>query len=44
MKELRFSAADGECRVAFAFDTKRNAIFWLREIDQAAAKNGSTGS
>jgi hypothetical protein len=26
MKELRFSAADGEWRVAFAFDTKRRAI------------------
>jgi hypothetical protein len=26
MKELRFSAADGEWRVAFAFDTKRNAV------------------
>lgn len=26
MKELRFSAADGEWRVAFAFDPKRNAI------------------
>jgi hypothetical protein len=26
MKELRFSAADGEWRVAFAFDTKRAAI------------------
>ena len=26
MKELRFSAADGERRVAFAFDTKRKAI------------------
>ena len=26
MKELRFSAAGGECRVAFAFDTKRKAI------------------
>jgi hypothetical protein len=26
MKELRFSAADGEWRVAFAFDTRRNAI------------------
>jgi hypothetical protein len=25
-KELRFSAADGEWRVAFAFDTKRKAI------------------
>jgi hypothetical protein len=26
MKELRFSAADGEWRVAFAFDLKRKAI------------------
>ncbi len=26
MKELRFSAADGEWRVAFAFDPKRMAI------------------
>jgi hypothetical protein len=26
MKELRFSAADGEWKVAFAFDTKRKAI------------------
>ena len=26
MKELRFSAADGEWRVAFAFDPKREAI------------------
>jgi hypothetical protein len=26
MKELRFSAADGEWRVAFAFDMKRKAI------------------
>ena len=26
MKELRFKAADGVWRVAFAFDTKRNAI------------------
>ena len=26
MKELRFSAADGEWRVAFAFDPKRAAI------------------
>jgi hypothetical protein len=26
MKELRFSAADGAWRVAFAFDTKRKAI------------------
>jgi len=26
MKEMRFSAADGEWRVAFAFDPKRKAI------------------
>ena len=26
MKELRFGVADGEWRVAFAFDTKRKAI------------------
>ena len=26
MMELRFSAADGEWRVAFAFDTKRKAV------------------
>jgi hypothetical protein len=26
MKELRFGTADGEWRVAFAFDTKRKAI------------------
>ena len=26
MKELRFSAADGEWRVAFAFDPKRKAV------------------
>jgi hypothetical protein len=26
MKELRFSAADGEWRVAFAFDPQRTAV------------------
>jgi hypothetical protein len=29
MKELRFSAADGEWRIAFAFDTKRKAILLI---------------
>jgi len=29
MKELRFGAADGEWRVAFAFDTKRKAIILI---------------
>ena len=31
MKELRFAAADGEWRVAFAFDTKRKAILLVAE-------------
>jgi hypothetical protein len=35
MKELRFSAADGEWRVAFAFDTRRAAILLV-----AADKSG----
>jgi hypothetical protein len=30
MKELRFSAADGEWRVAFALDPKRRAILLVR--------------
>jgi hypothetical protein len=29
MKELRFSAADGEWRVAFAFDPRRKAILLI---------------
>ncbi len=29
MKELRFSAADGEWRVAFAFDPRRKAILLM---------------
>ena len=37
MKELRFSAADGEWRVAFAFDTKRSAILLV-----AGDKSGSS--
>lgn len=35
MKELRFSAAGGEWRVAFAFDPRRNAILLV-----AADKSG----
>jgi hypothetical protein len=31
MKELRFSAADGEWRVAFAFDPRRRAILLVAE-------------
>jgi len=42
MKELRFSAADGEWRVAFAFDTKRKAILLVAEDNRVSAKNAST--
>lgn len=38
MKELRFSAADGEWRVAFAFDPKREAILLV-----AGDKSGVSG-
>jgi hypothetical protein len=38
MKELRFSAADGEWRVAFAFDRKRKAILLV-----AGDKSGGSG-
>jgi hypothetical protein len=37
MKELRFSAADREWRVAFAFDPKRKAILLV-----AADKSGGS--
>lgn len=37
MKELRFGAADGEWRVAFAFDPKRSAILLV-----AADKSGGS--
>ncbi len=38
MKELRFSAADGDWRVAFAFDPKREAILLV-----AGDKSGVSG-
>ena len=37
MKELRFAAADGEWRVAFAFDTKRKAV-----LQVAGEKSGGS--
>jgi len=40
----RFSAADGEWRVAFAFDTKRKAILLVAGINRASAKSVSTVS
>jgi hypothetical protein len=39
MKELRFSAADGEWRVAFAFDPRRRAILLA-----AGDKSGGSGT
>ena len=42
MKELRFSAAAGEWRVAFAFDTKRKAILLVAEDNRVSVKNAST--
>jgi hypothetical protein len=44
MKELRFSAADGEWRVAFAFDRRRTAILLVAETNQAGAKSVSTAN
>jgi hypothetical protein len=40
MKELRFDAADGVWRVAFAFDPQRRAT----ATNRAAAKDASTGN
>jgi hypothetical protein len=42
MKELRFSAAGGEWRVAFAFDPKRRAILRVGGDKSGGARNGST--
>jgi len=39
MKELRFSAADGEWRVAFAFDPRRRAILLV-----ASDKSGGSST
>ena len=39
MKEIRFSAADGEWRVAFAFDTKREAILLVAGDKSGKSKN-----
>ena len=44
MKELRFSAADGEWRVAFAFDRRRAAILLVAETNRAGAKSVSTAN
>jgi hypothetical protein len=44
MKELRFNAADGVWRVAFAFDTKRKAILRSQERSPAVAKPALTAN
>jgi hypothetical protein len=41
MKELRFDAADGAWRVAFAFDPKRRAILLVAAISPVGVRNGS---
>ena len=38
MKELRFDAADGVWRVAFAFDPKRNAVLLIAGDKSGEAK------
>lgn len=44
MKELRLSAADGEWRVAFAFDPKRKAILLVAGDNLVGAKSASTAN
>ena len=39
MKELRFSAADGEWRVAFAFDVRRSAILLVAGDKSGVGQN-----
>lgn len=39
MKEIRFQAADGVWRVAFAFDPERSAILLVAGISLAVAKS-----
>ena len=38
-KEMRFNAADGAWRVAFAFDAKRRAFVLVAATNQASAKD-----
>lgn len=44
MKELRFKAADGVWRVAFAFDPEQKATLFVAGANQAAVRNGFTGN
>ncbi|WP_352770064.1 type II toxin-antitoxin system RelE/ParE family toxin [Mesorhizobium sp. M0167] len=40
MKELRFDADDGVCRVAFAFDRKRKAILLVAGDKSGVSEKG----
>ena len=42
MKEMRFGAADGEWRLAFAFDPMRNAVLLVAGDKSAPAPGAST--
>ena len=42
MKELRLSAADGEWRVAFAFDPERRAVLLVAGEKSGGSRGGST--
>ncbi len=44
MKELRFDAADGVWRVAFAFDPKRRAILLVAGDKSGGSENDFTAS
>lgn len=44
MKEMRFSAADGEWRVAFAFDPNERLSFSSRATSPGLARSASTSS
>jgi hypothetical protein len=44
MKEVRFSAAGGEWRVAFAFDPKRKAILLVAGDKSGVSEGGFTES
>jgi hypothetical protein len=43
MKALRFDAAGGVWRIAFAFDPERRAIYWWPVTRAGEAKGRSTG-
>jgi hypothetical protein len=44
MKELRFKAAGGVWRIAFAFDPSKRPYCSSAETNQAAARSGFTGN